>query len=183
MRAKTEITPEMYLKFVGRADEQDDLERCNCQNAGLFGHNHCGWNHKENLPMFMSSKENLFIDLQAYCGARIVKDKWVYRFRTMFPMFAVRESLEEIIQYCSVKSHLSFDNYAYQVTKAFAIGEICLERAEFTIVANDDWAAKEKFDKIVDILVKADKLDPYSKHCIELDTIARVDEKTFNFKG
>ena len=44
--------------------------------------------------------------------------------------------------------------------------------------------AKEKFDKIIDILVKADKLDLYSKLCIEKDMVVNLSQeelKTFKF--
>ncbi|AUE22637.1 hypothetical protein Ah1_00096 [Aeromonas phage Ah1] len=44
--------------------------------------------------------------------------------------------------------------------------------------------AKEKFDKIIDILVKADKLDLYSNLCIEKDMVVQLSQeefKTFKF--
>lgn len=57
MKAKEEITAEMFKKATGFDHSQDDLERCNCEQAGEFGHSHCGWNYKHNLPMFMKSDE------------------------------------------------------------------------------------------------------------------------------
>ena len=57
MKAKTEITAEMFKAATGRDHEQDDLERCNCPQAGTSGHNHCGWNYKHNCPMYESTDE------------------------------------------------------------------------------------------------------------------------------
>ena len=48
MKAKTEITAEMFKAATGRDHEQDDLERCNCPQAGTSGHN---------CPMYESSDE------------------------------------------------------------------------------------------------------------------------------
>ncbi len=51
------ITEEMFLKATGQLPEDDDLERCNCKDAGKFGHSCCGWNKKQNMPVFMVGKE------------------------------------------------------------------------------------------------------------------------------
>jgi len=50
------ITELDFIKATGKVPENDDLERCNCPKAGQLGHWQCGWNLKENLPMFMSTK-------------------------------------------------------------------------------------------------------------------------------
>ena len=50
------ITEEIFEKAVGRKPENDDLERCNCSQAGKLNHFYCGWNTKANLPNFMSSE-------------------------------------------------------------------------------------------------------------------------------
>lgn len=44
---------------------QDDLERCNCSEAGsAFGHIHCGICRAHNLPMFMCRVcSNAFVKL------------------------------------------------------------------------------------------------------------------------
>jgi hypothetical protein len=50
------ITAELFKQYVGREPEDDDLERCNCEKAGQAGqagHMMCGWNSKENLPVYM----------------------------------------------------------------------------------------------------------------------------------
>ena len=51
------ITAEQYEKATGEKPENDDLERCNCQRAGMPGHYSCGWNYRENLPVFMAGPE------------------------------------------------------------------------------------------------------------------------------
>ncbi len=47
------ITRETFLAATGREPENDDLERCNCKEAGKLGHYSCGWNAAENRPQFM----------------------------------------------------------------------------------------------------------------------------------
>ena len=49
------ITDEEFLKATGFPPEQDDLERSNCEHAGEMGHLMCGWDHSQNLPVFMAS--------------------------------------------------------------------------------------------------------------------------------
>lgn len=50
--ARAEITREKFIEATGREPEHDDLERCNCQLAGRFGHDCCGWNEEQNKPQF-----------------------------------------------------------------------------------------------------------------------------------
>ena len=47
------ITREKFVARVGREPEQDDLERCNCPQAGEIGHWCCGWNDERDLPQFI----------------------------------------------------------------------------------------------------------------------------------
>ena len=47
------ITPEIFEAAVGYKPEQDDLERCNCKQAGEIGHWCCGWNQEHNKPQYM----------------------------------------------------------------------------------------------------------------------------------
>jgi hypothetical protein len=46
------ITAERFKAATGIEPEQDDLERCNCRQAGAIGHWHCGWDRARNLPVF-----------------------------------------------------------------------------------------------------------------------------------
>jgi len=46
------ITRRKFITATGREPEQDDLERCNCPNAGAIGHFCCGWDYKYDLPIF-----------------------------------------------------------------------------------------------------------------------------------
>ena len=48
------ITEEMFTAAVGHAPKNDDLERCNCPDAGEFGHTMCGWDYSVNLPVFIT---------------------------------------------------------------------------------------------------------------------------------
>jgi hypothetical protein len=47
------ITAETFVRRVGRAPENDDLERCNCDLAGQLGHTSCGWCTQCHKPKFM----------------------------------------------------------------------------------------------------------------------------------
>jgi hypothetical protein len=38
-----QITPEIWELFVGRAPVNDDIERANCYQEGMLGHQSCGW--------------------------------------------------------------------------------------------------------------------------------------------
>lgn len=51
------ITAELFKQATGQYPRDDDLERCNCELAGKLGHWYCGWNYKENLPVFMVGPE------------------------------------------------------------------------------------------------------------------------------
>ena len=42
----------MFLAATGNPPVQDDLERCNCDKAGQFGHKCCGWCSEKNQPVF-----------------------------------------------------------------------------------------------------------------------------------
>lgn len=50
---KKEITREMFIAATGYEPVNDDLERCNCPDAGKIGHQSCGWNDVDNIPNFM----------------------------------------------------------------------------------------------------------------------------------
>lgn len=47
------ITAEYFKEKVGREPEDDDLDRCNCPDAGKVGHLMCGWCRAHNSPVFM----------------------------------------------------------------------------------------------------------------------------------
>ena len=49
------ITPQTFYEFVGCIPEHDDLDRCNCDKAGLPGHWLCGWCDAHKRPYFMCS--------------------------------------------------------------------------------------------------------------------------------
>jgi hypothetical protein len=51
------ITAEHFTKCVGSPPVQDDLERCNCPQAGELLHQQCGWNKEQDLPVFMVGRE------------------------------------------------------------------------------------------------------------------------------
>jgi hypothetical protein len=51
---KATITAEDFKAATGQEPENDDLERCNCPDAGKVGHHMCGWDEETNLPWFMS---------------------------------------------------------------------------------------------------------------------------------
>ena len=46
------ITKEDFIKHVGREPEYDDLERCNCADAGSRSHLFCGWCNEHQLPVY-----------------------------------------------------------------------------------------------------------------------------------
>jgi hypothetical protein len=52
----TTITRDHFVSRVGRKPENDDLDRCNCKEAGEVGHYYCGWNKEKDLPVFMVGK-------------------------------------------------------------------------------------------------------------------------------
>lgn len=47
------INAAIFEHAVGRAPENDDLDRCNCVDAGRPGHSSCGWCHACYQPRFM----------------------------------------------------------------------------------------------------------------------------------
>jgi hypothetical protein len=47
-----EITEEYFKEATGYNPEKDDLERCNCPEAGKIGHQSCGWCKRHDLPVF-----------------------------------------------------------------------------------------------------------------------------------
>lgn len=47
------ITEAIFHYRVGRAPEKDDLDRCNCPQAGNTGHTSCGWCGLCHMPKFM----------------------------------------------------------------------------------------------------------------------------------
>jgi hypothetical protein len=52
LRSRREITAEEFQAKVGRAPENDDLNRCNCKQVLLRGHLLCGWCEQHDLPRF-----------------------------------------------------------------------------------------------------------------------------------
>ena len=46
------LTEEEFIERTGRAPEDDDLERVNCELAGQAGHWACGWCDAHNGPQF-----------------------------------------------------------------------------------------------------------------------------------
>lgn len=50
---KPEITVELFKLATGMTPIQDDLQRCNCPEAGKPGHEQCGWCLTCNKPRFM----------------------------------------------------------------------------------------------------------------------------------
>lgn len=46
------ISEAMFIACTGSEPQDDDLERCNCQKAGEFGHYFCGWNWEASRPRF-----------------------------------------------------------------------------------------------------------------------------------
>ena len=49
----TPITREIFLAATGSEPKVDDLDRCNCSDAGKIGHFMCGWDAARNMPRFM----------------------------------------------------------------------------------------------------------------------------------
>jgi hypothetical protein len=46
------ITAERFRAAVGSEPRLDDLQRCNCPQAGQFGHWYCGWCEDCDKPRF-----------------------------------------------------------------------------------------------------------------------------------
>lgn len=53
IRSPGTVTKEIFIDRVGREPENDDLERCNCNQAGKIGHMLCGWCPACDLPRFV----------------------------------------------------------------------------------------------------------------------------------
>jgi len=47
------ITKEKFIASVGCEPVDDDLERCNCLDAGTIGHDMCGWDYIRDMPVFV----------------------------------------------------------------------------------------------------------------------------------
>jgi len=47
------ITAKKFKNSTGFVPVDDDLERCNCELVGTFGHSMCGWDEKRDMPNFM----------------------------------------------------------------------------------------------------------------------------------
>ena len=47
------LTAKEFEEKVGRAPEQDDLDRVNCKEVGRVGHLHCGWCKECDKPRFI----------------------------------------------------------------------------------------------------------------------------------
>lgn len=47
-----EITEQYFIEKTGRVPVDDDLERCNCPQAGEIGHSCCGWCEEHQKPIF-----------------------------------------------------------------------------------------------------------------------------------
>lgn len=50
MTPKKRITVKDFVHAVGCLPIHDDLERCNCKQAGEIGHWFCGWCEKHDKP-------------------------------------------------------------------------------------------------------------------------------------
>jgi len=46
------IDAKKFQEATGRPPEQDDLERCNCDQEGQIGHLCCGWCPDCDMPRF-----------------------------------------------------------------------------------------------------------------------------------
>jgi hypothetical protein len=51
------ITEEYYTHRMRTLPTQDDLERCNCKDAGTFMHTQCGWDKEFDLPVFVVGRD------------------------------------------------------------------------------------------------------------------------------
>jgi len=50
-----EITKNIFRTKMGYDPEDDDLDRCNCKEAGNLGHECCGWCKIHDKPMYACS--------------------------------------------------------------------------------------------------------------------------------
>jgi len=53
------ITKEYFFEKTGKTPVDDDLERCNCPQAGEIGHRSCGWCKICEKPIFMCKHTNI----------------------------------------------------------------------------------------------------------------------------
>lgn len=53
MKIPDTITKKYFVGRVGSLPINDDLERCNCKEAGRIGHFFCGWCKNCDLPVFI----------------------------------------------------------------------------------------------------------------------------------
>ena len=51
---KPPITAEEFEIAVGRPPENDDLDRCNCDELTEVGHQSCGWDMETQQPTYMN---------------------------------------------------------------------------------------------------------------------------------
>lgn len=51
------ITKEHYTHRMRTPPVQDDLERCNCLDAGQDSHIQCGWDKEFDLPVFLVGRD------------------------------------------------------------------------------------------------------------------------------
>lgn len=67
------ITAIQFKNATGYDPENDDLERCNCPDAGKTGHNSCGWCQIHNVPVFQ-------------CACEVIRNEetGIYKTRTRF---------------------------------------------------------------------------------------------------
>ena len=55
------ITAEKFEESVGSKPENDDLDRCNCTEAGNMGHLQCGWDDERDMPVFIPGVSELTV--------------------------------------------------------------------------------------------------------------------------
>jgi hypothetical protein len=56
MNERPVITAEYFEHATGYAPMNDDLDRCNCPQAGEMRHWGCGWDWEADLPMFLTMR-------------------------------------------------------------------------------------------------------------------------------
>lgn len=75
------ITAKDFENAVGRPPLLDDLERCNCDQAGAPGHLLCGWCDEHKAPKFL-------------CGCSSTKNKITIDFLETLPELYLHEVIE-----------------------------------------------------------------------------------------
>jgi len=54
IKANTDnTTADIFILATGKVPEQDDLDRCDCLDAGTKGHELCGWDGERDMPRFV----------------------------------------------------------------------------------------------------------------------------------